>query len=80
MFFYLACQKESVIIVVENLTKATAQLHLLTGIKASNTTPYHPMGNGVCEWMNRTVINMSKTIYTTQKANWKDHVKHLMFA
>lgn len=56
------------------------RLQQLSGIQPSRTTPYHPMGNGQCERMNRTIINMLKTLDKTQKANWKDHIKHLMLA
>ena len=55
-------------------------LHKLTGIRKSNTTPYHPMGNGQCERLNRTILNMLKTLSQEEKANWKDHVKKLTFA
>ena len=55
-------------------------LHRLAGIKASNTTPYHPMGDGQVERMNRTLGNMLKAIPENEKNNWKDHLPKLMFA
>ena len=51
-----------------------------SGIASSRTTPYHPMGNGQCERMNRTIINMMKTLSDKYKSSWKDHVKKLTFA
>ena len=56
------------------------ELHRLTGIKISNTTPYHPMGNGSVERMNRVLINMLKSIPESEKNKWKDHLPKLMFA
>ena len=56
------------------------QLHKLSGIKSSNTTPYHPMGDGQVERMNRTMINMLKSIPEDQKQNWKQHLPKLSFA
>ena len=38
------------------------------------------MGNGLCERMNRTMINMLKTLPTNFKSNWKNHIKKLTFA
>ena len=55
------------------------ELHRLAGIKVSNTTPYHPMGNGQCERFNKTLINMLKTIPEV-KRNWKAHLLKLTFA
>ena len=55
-------------------------LHALTGIAKSNTTPYHPQGDGQCERLNRTVINMLKSIPEDEKDNWKTHIPKLMFA
>ena len=48
----------------------------ITGVKPSQTTPYDPMGNRLCERMNRTVITMLKTLPTTFKFNWKNHIKN----
>ena len=55
-------------------------LHQLTGIKASNTTPYHPMGDPVVERYNRTLINMLKAIPENEKKRWKNHLPKLTFA
>ena len=56
------------------------QLHRLTGIRMSNTTPYHPEGDGQSERFNRTVINMLKCIPENEKMNWMAHLPKLMFA
>ena len=55
-------------------------LHRLAGIKASNTTPYHPMGDPIVERYNRTLINMLKSIPENEKKRWKDHLPKLTFA
>ena len=55
-------------------------LHQLTGIIKSRTTPYHPESDGQCERMNRTVINMLKSLKESQKRNWKECLPSLMFA
>ena len=55
-------------------------LHKLTGVKMSNTTPYHPEGDGQCERANRTIINMLKSIPEKEKSSWMDHLPKLMFA
>ena len=56
------------------------RLHKLSGISASRTTPYHPMGDGQPERMNRTLINMLKCLGENEKVNWKDHLPKLAFA
>ena len=56
------------------------KLYDLCGIQKSQTTPYHPMGNGQCERLNRSILNMLKTFTQSEKINWKDHVKKLTFA
>jgi len=55
-------------------------LNRLSGIKSSKTTPYHPMGDGQVERMNRTIINMLKTLNNNEKLNWKYHLPKLVFA
>ena len=47
------------------------RLHKLTGIASSKTTPYHPMGDGQPERMNRTLINMLKCLGENEKLNWE---------
>ncbi len=39
-----------------------AELLNIAGVQKSRTTPYHPMGNGACERMNRTLGNMIRAL------------------
>lgn len=57
-----------------------SQLKKLSGMAGSRTTPYHPMGNGQVERMNRTLLQMLKTLTETQKSNWKESINKLMYA
>ena len=61
-------------------SKLFKELHRMTGIKSSNTTPYHPMGDGQVERQNRTLINMLKTLAANEKSDWKKHLPRLAFA
>ena len=56
------------------------ELHRLAGIKSSNTTPYHPQGDGQCERLNRTLVNMLKTLSAKEKNDWKSHLPKLAYA
>ena len=56
------------------------ELHRLSGIKSSNTTPYHPIGDGQVERMNRTHCNMLKSFPENQKSDWKNHLPKLALA
>ena len=56
------------------------RLHELAGVDASRTTPYHPQGDGQVERMNRTLIQMLKTLPEVYKSRWPDHASKLAFA
>ena len=57
-----------------------SHLCLLTGMEKSRTSPYHPMGNGLTERFNRTLISMLRTISPNQKLEWKKHIAPLVHA
>ena len=54
------------------------ELCRLIGTQKSRTTPYHPMGNGMTERFNRTLLNMLGTLNPKQKLNWKSYVATLV--
>lgn len=56
------------------------ELCAVMNIKKSRTTPYHPMGNGLTERFNRTLIEMLRTLTEDKKSRWKDHVPSLVHA
>ena len=60
--------------------KLFSRLHKLSGIAASSTTPYHPMGDGQAERVNRTLENMLKTLSEKEKGDWKSHLSKLSYA
>ena len=64
----------------EFTSKLFEELHRISGIKPSKTTPYHPEGNGKAERFNRTVCNMLKTLSEEAKRDWKSHLPKLSFA
>lgn len=61
-------------------SKIIKELCDITGMTKSRTTPYHPMGNGIPERFNRTIMNMLGTLENTQKKDWKSHVASLVHA
>ena len=56
------------------------ELCKLFNIKKTRTTPYHPMGNGITERFNRTLIKMLGTLENDQKSDWKSHIPSLVHA
>ena len=56
------------------------ELCLLTNIKKTHTSVYHPQGNAGPERFNRTLINMLGTLENNQKADWKKYINALVFA
>lgn len=57
-----------------------AELLNVAGVQKSHTTPYHPMGNGSCERMNRTLGNMIRALPPRAKHRWPETLKSLTFA
>ena len=56
------------------------ELCKLAGIDKTRTTPYHAMGNGMCERFNQTLLSMLGCLTAEQKANWKKYVPSLVHA
>ena len=61
-------------------SKIIQQLCKLTGTAKTRTTPYHPMGNGMCERFNKTLLNMLGTLQEKEKCDWKSHLPALTHA
>lgn len=57
-----------------------AEMLQLAGVNKSRTTPYHPMGNGQCERMNRTLGSMIRSLPPRSKAKWPQMLNTLTFA
>ena len=56
------------------------ELCKIAEIEKSHTTPYHPMGNGRCEKICQTLLQMLGTLEDYQKSDWKAHVPTLVHA
>ncbi|KAI2644943.1 Retrovirus-related Pol polyprotein [Labeo rohita] len=57
-----------------------AELCQLAGIDKTHTTPYHPMGNGQAERLNRTLGNMIRALPPRSKVKWPQMLNTLTFA
>ena len=56
------------------------ELCSLLGVHKSRTTPYHPMGNGVVERFNQTLLRILGTLDDHQKQDWKSYIAPLVHA
>ena len=61
-------------------SKVIKKLCEIAGVKKSRTTPYHPMGNGMVERYNKTLLNMLRTLSDNQKSDWKSHLSTMTHA
>ena len=50
------------------------------GIRQITTKPYNPRGNSQCEWFNRTLFSLMRTLNQEQKPNWPTYLPSLVFA
>ena len=61
-------------------SKVIKKLCGIAGVLKTRTTPYHPMGNGMVECYNQTLLNMMGTLKERQKSDWKTFVPSLTHA
>ena len=48
------------------------------GVSKSHTTPYHPMGDGLVERFNRSLLSLLRT-YMEREDLWEEHLQLLLF-
>ena len=56
------------------------ELCTIANVDKSRTTPYHPMGNGMPERFNQTLLNMLGILEEDKKSDWKTYVPPLVHA
>ena len=61
-------------------SKVIKKLCNLACFTKTRTTPCHPMGNGLVERFNKTLLNMMGTLPEEKKGNWPTHVSTLTHA
>lgn len=61
-------------------SKVIKELCEISVISKSRTTPYYPMGNGLVERFNQTLIKMLGTLENYKKEDWKSYVLPLVHA
>ena len=60
--------------------KVMKNLYKLAAISQSTTTPYHPMGNGLSEHFNLTLLSMIGTLTKEKKKAWPKYLADLVLA
>lgn len=56
------------------------QLCEVYGCRKSRTSPYHPQGNGACECLNQTLINLLSTLDPELQPQWHNQLPYLVQA
>jgi transposase InsO family protein len=56
------------------------ELCQIAGVEKSRTSPYHPIGNGITERFNRTLLSMLGTLEPDKKVVWHKHVSAMVHA
>ena len=59
-------------------SRILADLCKAFGIKKSHTTPYHPMGDGLVERMNRSLLTLIRS-QMERDNQWEEHLQLLLF-
>jgi hypothetical protein len=57
-----------------------AEVNRLLSIRASSTSPYHCMGNGLAENLNRSIRNSLKKMTSERVRDWDRYLNPLLFA
>merc|ERR1711893_224186 len=61
-------------------SKLMTEVYRLMGIKKTQTTPYHPRGDGMVERMNRTLEDMLAHCVSERQTDWDQHLQLLAMA
>ena len=52
----------------------------MMGVQRTQTTPYHPQGNGQVERFNRTLEGMLSKVVSDHQRDWDEHLQKVLFA
>ncbi|XP_074662740.1 uncharacterized protein LOC141915195 [Tubulanus polymorphus] len=56
------------------------EVHRLISVRGITTTPYHAMGNGLCERYNGTLKSMLKKVCSNKPETWDRYLSAVLFA
>ncbi|KAI8519781.1 hypothetical protein Bbelb_030380 [Branchiostoma belcheri] len=62
------------------LSNTMQELCRMYGAVRSNTTPYHPQGNGLCERFNKTLLDLLGTLERDKKKRWPEYLAEVVHA